>query len=241
MTPSVFICLAFLCCSIPSLAETGTIQSEPANVAARMSVDLVKAIARGSEFKSRVQYLEKGLKQNKVQLASAWAADGISKYVTFFTDFEAVAAAAAQAKQEMRTFTTEDALKLPLTGLVYAHVEIHGRGTLPVKKVKKRYVRNSAHLVIQYGEEVIQPLSKELTSFRDASVMSPIALFAWWDRGNVSLLTGGPLGFEGSKVELEFVFRLTPVQQKEKGRVILIDADGHRHQEDVDFSRIFVQ
>lgn len=239
MKHGLFLVLALLCCSILTVAQTGTLQSEPTNAnAAKTSIDILKAIERGSEFKSRLQYLDKGLKQNKVELASAWAADGISKYVTFFTDFEAVAAAAAQAKQEMRAFTIEDAQKLPLTGLIYAHVEIHGRGELPVKKVEKRYVKNAAHLVIQYGEEIIQPLSKELASFRDTSVVLPGVLFSWWDVGNVSLLTGGPLGFAGSKVELEFVFRLTPEQQKRKGKVILIDADGNRHQKDVDFSQV---
>jgi hypothetical protein len=199
---------------------------------------IMKAIAYGSGFKSRKQYLEKGLKENKVQLASAWAKDGISKYVTFFTDFEAVASAAANAQQEMRTFTSADAYKLPLTGLVYAHVEVVGRGMIPTRKVASRYVKNSAHLVIKFGDQIVQPLSKELLSAGDASVALPVALFTWWDIGNVSLLTGGTLGFEGAKAEMEFVFRLTPEQRKMKGTVILIDADGNRHQEDSDFSKI---
>jgi hypothetical protein len=236
-------------CSASSAAQTQPVQGRPdASVSESAkakqpttNADIDKAIARGSEFKSRLQYLDKGLKRNKVQLASAWAMDGISKYVTFFTDFEAIASAAAQAKQEMRTFTSEDALKLPLTGLIYAHVEILGRGMLPVKKVERRYVKNAAHLVIQYDEEIVQPLSKELKSVSDASFIAPIALYTWWESKNVSLLTGGTLGWEGSKAELEFVFHLTPEQQKRKGKVILIDADGNRHQADVDFSKIFGQ
>ncbi len=201
-------------------------------------VDFKKAIDFGSQFKSRSQFLEKGLKGNKVQLASAWAKDGISKYVTFFTDFEAVASASAQARQEMRAFTVADAEKLPLTGLVYAHVEVHGRGDIPTRKVAKRYVRNSAHLVVQFEEDVVQPLSKELKNARDASIELPFALFTWWEVGNVSLLTGGSLGFSGAKAELEFVFRLSPDQMKKRGSVILIDGDGNRHKEEVDFSKI---
>lgn len=203
------------------------------------AVDFKKAIEYGSQFASRKKFLERGLKSGRIQLASAWAVDGISKYVTFFTDFEAVASAAAQAKQEMRTFTVADAEKLPLTGLVYAHVEVHGRGMIPTRKVGSRYVRNSAHLVLQFGEDVVQPLSKEVKSARDASVVLPMALFTWWDVGNVGLLTGGPLGFDGAKAELEFVFSLLPGQMKKRGTVILIDADGNRHQEDVDFSKVF--
>jgi hypothetical protein len=202
------------------------------------TVDFEKAIQYGAQFKSRKQFLERGLKSRKIQLASAWAADGISKYVTFFTDFEAVASAAAQSKQEMRTFAVADAQKLPLTGLLYAHVEVHGRGMIPTRKVASRYVRNSAHLVVQFGEDIVQPLSKEMKGVRDASVVLPVALFTWWDMGNVCLLTGGPLGFDGAKAELEFVFSLSPDQMKKRGTVILIDADGNRHKEDVDFSRV---
>ncbi len=219
----------------PSAAKAETYRGLPQPV---HRVDLNAAIAYGSRFKSRKQFLEKGLKDNKVQLASAWAMDGISKYVTFFTDFEAVASAAANAQQEMRSYSTSDALKLPLSGLVYAHVEVHGRGMLPVRKVASRYVKNSAHLVIQLGEEIIQPLSKEMLSVRDASFVAPVALFTYWDMGNVSLLTGGTLGWEGAKAEMEFVFGLTPEQLTRKGTVILIDADGNRHKEDVDFSKI---
>lgn len=202
------------------------------------SADLAKAIEYGSQFKSRRQFLEKGIRHNKIQLASAWAKDGISKYVTLFTDFEAVASAAAQARQEMRTFQISDATKLPLTGLVYAHVEIHGRGDLPVRKVARRYIRDAAHLVLQFGENTVQPLSKEFKGARDASLEIPVAVFAWWDSGNVSLLTGGALGISGAKVEMEFVFRLSLEQIKRRGSVILIDGDGNKHKEDVSFAEV---
>jgi hypothetical protein len=219
--------------AVALLLVCSCVQAEPA-----LSVDFDGAIKYGSKFKSRSKFLEDGLKDNKVQLASAWAVDGISKYVTLFTDYEAVASAAAQARQEMRQFTVADAEKLPLTGLIYAHVEVHGRGDIPTRKVAKRYVQNSAHLVMQFGEDVVQPLSKELKGVRDAGVDLPFALFTWWDAGNVSLLTGGPLGFSGAKAELEFVFRLSPEQLKKKGTIILIDGDGNRHQKEVDLAKM---
>jgi len=181
------------------------------------------------------------LKANRVQLASAWAKDGISKYATFFTDFDAIASASAQAQQEMRPFSRKDAEALPLSGLIYAHVEIHGRGMLPTRKVESRYVKNQAHLVVQIGEEIVQPLSKELSSSGDASFILPIALFTWWDVGNVSLLTGGPLGVYGARAEMEFVFRFTAEQLKRKATVILIDADGNKHDETVDLSKLFAR
>ena len=201
--------------------------------------DYSKAIAYGQSFKSRLQYLDKGLKDQKVQLASPWAKDGMSKYVTFFTDYEAVVAAAAQAKQEMRDFTTEDAKKLPLTGLVFAHVEVHARGMIPTRKLSKRYVQNSAHLVLEVDGKVIQPLRKELTKVSDASVIVPVGFYTFWQSNNFSILTGGPLGVEGAKAEMEFAYSVDPSVKAKKGRVILIDAEGNKHQENVDFVKIF--
>jgi hypothetical protein len=201
--------------------------------------DYSKAIAYGQSFKSRLQYLDKGLKDKKVQLASAWAKDGMSKYVTFFTDYEAVAAAAAQAKQEMREFTAEDAKKLPLTGLIFAHVEVLARGMLPTKKLSKRYVQNAAHLVLEVDGKVIQPLRKELTKVSDASVMIPVGFYTYWQSNSFSLLTGGPLGVEGAKAEMEFAYSVDPSIRTKKGKVILIDAEGNKHQENVDFGKLF--
>ena len=66
---------------------------------------------------------------------------------------------------------------------------------------------------------------------RDGSVL-PVALFTRWDVGNACLLTGGPLGFDGAKAELEFVFSVPPGQMKKRGTVILLDADGNRHKGD---------
>lgn len=201
--------------------------------------DYSKAVSYGQSFKSRLQYLEKGLKDQKVQLASAWAKDGMSKYVTFFTDYEAVAAAAAQAKQEMREFTTEDAKKLPLTGLIFAHVEVHARGMIPTRKLSKRYVQNAAHLVLEVDGKVIQPLRKELTKVSDASVIVPMGFYTYWQSNNFSILTGGPLGVEGAKAEMEFAYSVDPSIKTKKGKVILIDAEGNKHQENVDFGKIF--
>jgi hypothetical protein len=199
--------------------------------------DYTKAIAYGQSFKSRVQFLEKGLKAQKIQLASAMAADGMSKYVTFFTDYDAIAAAAAQAKQEMREFTIEDAKKLPLSGLVFAHVEVHARGAIPVSKLSKRYVQNAAHLVLEVDGSVIQPLTKELTRVSNAAIL-PVGFDTFWESHNVSILTGAPLGVDNAKAEMEFAYSLDPSIKAKKGKVILIDAEGNKHQEAVDFSKI---
>lgn len=200
--------------------------------------DYAKAIATGMSFKSRLKYLEAGTKDQRIQLASAWAKDGMSKYVTLFTDFEAIASAAAQANQEMRPFSVEDAKKMPLTGLVFAHVEVHARGSIPVKKLAKRYVQNAAHLVLEVDGKVIQPVKKELTRAVDASVQLPVGFYTFWQSTNVSLLTGGTLGIDGAKAEMEFAYSIDPAMRSKKGKVILIDADGNKHFEDVDFSKV---
>ena len=163
----------------------------------------------------------------------------MSKYVTFFTDYEAVAAAAAQVSQEMREFTADDAKMLPLSGLIFAYVEIQARGSIPTAKLPKRYVLNSAHLVLEVDGKVIQPLRKEVTKVTDTSVVVPVGFYSYWQSNSLSILTGGPLGIDGAKAELEFVFAADPSIKTKKGKVILIDADGNRHQQQVDFGRIF--
>ena len=49
------------------------------------------AIQEGSKYKTIDQFLERGLKGKRVKLAGAMAKDGISKYATFFNDWQAVA------------------------------------------------------------------------------------------------------------------------------------------------------
>ena len=50
------------------------------------------AIQYGSKYTTMDKFFEKGLKGKRVMLARAMAADGISKYATFYNDWQAVAA-----------------------------------------------------------------------------------------------------------------------------------------------------
>jgi hypothetical protein len=202
------------------------------------TVDYSRAIAFGKRFPSRVKFLEDGTKTNKVQLASAMAMDGISKYVTLFTDFDAVAAAAAQARQEMRDFTEADAAALHLSALVYANVAVHGRGAIPVKKVEKRFIQNPAHLVLQIDGAVVQPVSKGLKSAERSVTDLGVTSVSATRIGGVSLLTANRLGWEDNRAELEFAFELTPEQMKKRATIILIDGEGNRNQKDIDLSAV---
>src|SRR5688572_26213205 len=62
--------------------------------------EIRSAIEVGSCYNSRSHYLSTALTRNRVKIASAFARDGVSKYITFISDYEMVAAAAASAKQD---------------------------------------------------------------------------------------------------------------------------------------------
>jgi hypothetical protein len=183
------------------------------------SFDGTAAIRYGGEFKSRSMFLQT-LKSNGVELGSPAARDGVTKRVTFFTDFEVVASAAAAARQVARRFTPADAEHLPLRGLIHAHVEIRGRDE-QARKAVARFTEKSAYLVLQFGDENVEALSNEAPETRPAS-----------------LLTGAPLGFNGSHSELEFAFELTIKQKAGKASVVLIDAEGNQYHGKIDFATI---
>jgi len=83
-----------------------------------------EAVRYGEKFKSKEDYLQHGMKGTRVKLASAMALDGISKYATFYSDWDAVAAYAADAKREMHPVKTDEIVS---TGLLHVFVEIQAR------------------------------------------------------------------------------------------------------------------
>src|SRR5580704_8537991 len=94
------------------------------------------AIQEGSKYKTIDKFLEKGLKGTRIKLASAMATDGISKYATFFNDWQAVGAEAAAAHQQMRELKPDE---VQSNGLLHAFVEVHARGAIPASKMIRRY------------------------------------------------------------------------------------------------------
>ena len=67
--------------------------------------------------------------------------------------------------------------------------------------------------------EFIQPISKQLTKVSGASIVIPVGFYAFWNFHNVSILTGGPLGYSAGKVEMEFAYQLEPSIKMKKGKV----------------------
>lgn len=96
-------------------------------------------------------------KGKRVRLAGLMAMDGISKHVTFFNDWEAVAAQVVAANQQMRGFKAEEA---QTAGLLHAYVDVHALGLIPSSKLVERYGAQQVHLVLLIEGQVIQPVSK---------------------------------------------------------------------------------
>jgi hypothetical protein len=207
------------------------------------NLQIAEAVAFGKQFKSHKDFLKEGLKSKKFQIASAWGKDGISKYVTFYSDLDVISAATATANQQMRDLTEEQISKIPSTGLLFVNVELHARGALPVRKLNRRYTDGRARVVLKIGERLVQPV-------REGFYPSPPktecynTLYLWSVFGTYNFAVGGivplalPCGPSGpSKFSLEFAFQLTPQQMTQKAEVFLIDGDGGRHKTDVDLSK----
>jgi hypothetical protein len=169
---------------------------------------IAAAIAYGSHYKTRDQFLEKGLRGIRVKVASAMALDGISKFATFFNDWNYIAAEAAGANQQLREVKPED---FDAEGLLHAFVEIHARGAIPASKLNRRYLQDRAHLVIRVGDKTIQPVAKSMLKRSDQSPGSVV------------------LGLPTGKITLEFAFGVAPNEMAQEVEVILVDGDGNQH------------
>ena len=185
------------------------------------------AIEEGSKYKTADRVLDcldqkyvscdKNLKGKRVRLASAMAADGISKYATFYNDWQAVVAQAAAAHQQMREIKPAD---VESKGLLHVFVEIHARGAHGTGKLDRRYSEQRSHLVLQIGDRVIQPLDKNMvarTGQNDASYL---------------------IGVKSGEITLEYNFDVTPQDLQSPVGVILIDGDGHKHTHEADLSGV---
>lgn len=211
--------------------------STPVQVLTLSDDQMQRAIEEGQRYRSRQEYLDNGLKTAKFQFASAWALDGISKYVTFFTDFEVVAAAAADAKREMRNFGLLEARKLPLEGFLYATMDVTGRGMLNVGKVKPRFGNGNARVVLQDGDSIIQPLLKKDPENASSNTVLGTG-YLWTGGGNMGILTGMPLGFYNATARQDFAFAISPKALDRKIKAFLIDAEGNRYEKEIEISSL---
>jgi len=164
------------------------------------------AIQEGDKYGTVDKFLEKGLRGKRVKLASAMAMDGISKYATFFNDWQAVAAEAAAASEQGRELNSDE---IESRGLLHAYVELRARGTIPTGKLSRRYREQRAHLVLKIGDRVIQPVAQNIIKKSDGI-------------------------FQGGKITLKFAFAVSPEDLNSPVEVILTDGDGNSHEQRAD-------
>lgn len=207
------ITLTYVVLSIMSLFGTSARAAGPV-----LTPDQIQAaIQKGSQYKTIDNFLDNGLKGRRIKLASAMALDGISKYATFFNDWQATAGEAAAAHQQMRELHVDE---IQSTGLLHAYIEVHARGAIPTGKLNRRYREQRAHLVLKIGDRVIQPVEKRMIKKSDQS--APMAV----------------LGTQEGKITLDFAFDVSPDDLQAPVEVILIDGDGNKHQAKADLRSI---
>jgi hypothetical protein len=195
-------------------------------------------VAFGARFKSADQFLDDGLKPYKFRLAGVMATDGTSKYVTLLTDWTTIAAASADAHRRLRKLTEEEIAKFPNTGLVQAIAEMHARGIIAVSRMQGRYGSGRTHLVLAFGETIVQPLDQRVMS----DVTSP-AYQLWVFTSTTFSGLGWALvqpagGWPEQKIVTNFTFSLSEQQRRSKGKLVLIDGNGSRDDVDVDFAKL---
>jgi hypothetical protein len=166
------------------------------------------AIAYGAHYKTKDKFLEKGLRGVKVKLASALARGDTSIFVTFFNDWNYIAAEATGANQQLREVEPED---FHPEGLLHAVVEVHAIDKGAVSVLNRRYLDERAHLVIRVNDRTIQPVTKSMLKRSDQSPGSIL------------------LGIETGKITLEFSFQIAPDELARAAEVILVDGDGNQH------------
>jgi hypothetical protein len=199
---------------------------------------IAEAIRYGQQYRTPDLFMRDGLKAKKVQLASAMAMDGISKYVMFYRDADVVSAAAAAANLQLRTFTIADARQIPDTGLVFANIQLQARGMIPVKKLNKRYPEGRGHFVLRVDGVVIQPVDKSIIPATKADGVFVGIFYMWGQVGRIGFATAIPVYTQPApdRMVFEEAFRLTPDQLTKKAEAILIDGDGHQHKGQADFA-----
>jgi hypothetical protein len=202
------------------------------------------AVANGKRFNSRSDFLKEGLKQKKVKIEGRLGRDSTSKYITFYDDLDVISAAVAEANQKMRDLTAEELHPIPISGLLFARVEIHAGGLLPIGRVSRKFMDGNTHLVLKIGDAVVQPVQA-------GSYPTPPktecydTLYLWSVFGTYNFAVSGlipipiPCGqYLPSKIAIEFAFRLSQEQVRQKATAILIDGTGKRYPVKVDLAKL---
>src|SRR5204863_579227 len=116
--------------------------------------------------------------------------------------------------------------------------EMHARGMIPAHRMQGRYGNGRTHVVLKFGETIVQPLEQQVVS----DVSSPAyTLWAFTSNtlGSLGWVVAQPVGgWPEEKIMTNFTFSLSAEQRRSKGKVILIDGNGSRDDVDVAFSKL---
>jgi hypothetical protein len=194
----------------------------PAEGAASLSpAQIQEAINNGSKFQTRDKFFEKGLKGVRVKLGpGVLGPGGMSRYVTFFDDWNWIGSEAAAARQQIREVSPSD---FHPTGILHALLEVHASGGAGTRRLSRKYLDDRSHLVIRTGVRTIQPTAEKMLMRSDAPEIA-------------DLLVG-----EGGKITVQFEFQVSTEDLKMPTSVILSDGDGKRFEAKVDISTVFVR
>lgn len=201
-------------------------QSNPGPTSVGDSVSLSpaqiqEAINYGSKFQTRDKFFEKGLKGVRVKFGpGVLGPGGMSRYVTFFDDWNWIGSEAAAARQQIREVSPSD---FHPTGMLHALLEVHASGGAGTSRLSRKYLDDRSHLVIRTGVRTIQPTAEKMLMRSDAP-------------GIADLLVG-----EGGKITVQFEFQVSTEDLKMPTSVILSDGDGKRFEAKVDISNLLVK
>lgn len=207
--------------------------------------ELLKGIAYGKQFEDRKDFLRRGLGQNKIQLSSAWSKDGISKYVTFYQDYDVVAAAVVLAHEQLRELSTQDLSQLPYSGLLFANLDLRARGLFPIKHLNDRFAGGGTHMVLEIDGTMIQPAKEGF--FPAPEHQTCYGQYYSFSAFTIHNFTFGAGGWndvswdctpQRDRFSIEFGFRLTAEQKSKKARVIIVNSEGHKYAANVDLANL---
>lgn len=226
----------------PSFAQPAP--ASPTSTSAPVDSCYQQALAKGKAYRDRKDYISRELRANKFQVQSAWAKDGISKYVTFYRDKDVLASLAADANAQLRNITVDELKAVPITGLLFANVQLHARGEIGLHKLNRDFTDGKTRLVLRIGNEFVQPAQQGAYPSPPRTGCTQ-TLYLWTIFGNYRFMVGGitPISFScdpvgSSSFSLEFAFSLTPQQMSERGEVFIVDGHSRRYSTRVDFSKL---
>ncbi len=214
--------------------------------------EMAKGIALGKQFATRKQFIETGLKENRIKVDGTLARDAIRKYVTFYRDYHVVAARVAEANQQLREVSEKDLSVIPHTGLLFARLDLHAIGPKPplgsdrpFRRLTQRFTDGSTRMVLQIDGLNIQPAKEgffprpeKKTCVGQYYTYSIFAIYNFGlGSGSVNQVSWDCTDLLAD-FSVEFGFLLTLEQRRKKALVIIVDSEGHRYSAPVDLSML---